>query len=65
MNSMKRILGTIKNMLLLAAWGTAETLLILVLVLLYPLEVITEILLHLCRGTHKRHQEMLEKLNLT
>ena len=62
---MKRILGTIKNMLLLAAWGTAETLLILVLVLLYPLEVIMEILLKVWEKTNTRHQEMLEKLNLT
>ena len=64
MNSMKRILGTIKNMLLLAAWGTAETLLILVLVLLYPLEVITELLLKLENRVQDKHQAMLEELNL-
>ena len=64
MNSMKRILGTIKNMLLLAAWGTAETLLILVLLVLFPLEVITELLLKLENRVQDKHQAMLEELNL-
>ena len=64
MNSMKDILGTTKNILLLILTGLAETLLMVILLLLYPVELLTGEVMTLWGMANRKHQRMLKDWDL-
>ncbi len=61
---MKNLIETIKNIVLLILVGIVETLLMVILLLLYPMELLMEGMVRLWKRTTEMHQRMLEKHDL-